>query len=148
MAAFLRLPIRGCLPKSRATHSPQYVVIPGLFLPCGMEVALRLHGAGTRKMALLTASPAAPAAVWPLAVRRFVAKAKAAEAPVHPPFSAHPTGYPSDLNVGPLEQLQRPCLLQTHIRFPVSFSSGSLVFFGGFRPLLRRFLSFRLLRTR
>ena len=42
MAAFLRLPIRGCLPKGCATHSPRYVVIPGIFLPCGTEEAPRL----------------------------------------------------------------------------------------------------------
>ena len=89
MAAFLRLPIRGCLPKSRATHNPRYVVIPGLFFLCGTEVAPRLPGAGTRKMSLLAASAAAPAAVWPSAVQRYVSKAKAVEAPVHLLFPAH-----------------------------------------------------------
>ena len=79
MAAFLKLPIKGCLPKSRATHSPRDVVIPGLFLSCGTEVAPRLTAAGTRNMPLLTASPAAPATVWPSAVCHYVAKAKAAE---------------------------------------------------------------------
>ena len=49
-AAFLRLLIRVCLPKSRATHSPRDVVIPGLFLSCGTEVAPRLPDAGTRNM--------------------------------------------------------------------------------------------------
>ena len=38
MAAFLRLPIRVCLLKSRATHGPQYVAIPVLFLPCRTEI--------------------------------------------------------------------------------------------------------------
>ena len=76
MAAFLRIPIRGCLPKGRATHSPRYVVMPGLFLPCDTEEAIRLSGAGTHKMPLLAASPAAPAAVSPSEVRRYVTKAK------------------------------------------------------------------------
>ena len=120
MAAFLRLPIRGCLPKGRATHSPRYVVIPGLFLPCGTEEAPRLPDAGARKMPFLAASPAAPAAVWPSAVRRYVAKAKPAEAPVHLLFPANSAGDPPDLDVGPLEQLQRPCFLQKHIRLPDS----------------------------
>ena len=47
MAAFLRLPIRGCLPKGRATHSLRYMVIPGFFLLCSTEEAPRLPGAGT-----------------------------------------------------------------------------------------------------
>ena len=111
MAAFLRLPIRGCLPKGCATHSPRYVVIPGLFLPCGTKEAPWLSGAGTCKMPLLAASPAAPAVVWPSAVRRYVAKAKAAEAPVHLLFLTNSAGDPPDLDVGHLEQLQRPCLL-------------------------------------
>ena len=106
IAALLRLPIRICLPKSRASHSRRYVVILRLFFSCGTEVAPWLPGAGTRKMSS--------------AVRRYVAKAKAAEALVHLLFSGHPAGYPPYLNVGPLEQLQRPCLLQTHIRLPVS----------------------------
>ena len=94
MAAFLRLPIRGCLTKSRATHSPRDVVIPGLFLFCGTEVAPRLSGAGTRNMTLPTVSPATPAAVWPSAVCHYMAEAKAAEAPIYLLFPAHPTGYP------------------------------------------------------
>ena len=110
MAAFLRLPIPGCLPKGRATHSPRYVFIPGLLFPCGAEKAPRLPGAGTRKMPLLAASPAAPpAAVWLSAVHRYVAKAKAVEAPVHLFFPANSAGDPPDLDVGPLEKLQRPC---------------------------------------
>ena len=88
LAAFLRLPIRGCLRKGRATHYPRYVVIPGLFLPCGTEVAPRLAGAGARKMPLLATSPGEPAAVWPSAVRRYVAKAKAVKASVHLLFPA------------------------------------------------------------
>ena len=120
MAAFLRFPIRRCLPKDRATHSPRYVVILGLFLPCGTEEAPRLPGSGTRKMPLLAASPAAPAAVWPSTVRRYVAKAKAAEAPVHLLCPANSAGDPPDLDVGPLEQLQHPCLLQKHIRLTIS----------------------------
>ena len=84
------------------------------------EVAPRLPGTGTRNMPFLTASPAAPAAVWPSAVCRYIAEAKAAEAPIYLLFPAHPTGYLPDLDVGPLEQLQRPCLLQKHIRLPVS----------------------------
>ena len=101
MAAFLRLPIRGCLPKGRATHSLRYVVIPGLFLPCGTEEAPRLPGAGTHKMPLLAASPAALVAVWHSAVLRYVAKAQAAEAPVHLLFPANSAGDPPDLDVGP-----------------------------------------------
>ena len=120
MAAFLRLPIRGCFPKGHATHSPRYVVIPGLFLPCGTEEAPRLSGAETHKMPLLAASPAAPAADLPSAVRRYVAKTKSAEAPFHLIFPANSAGDPLDLDVGPLEQLQRPCLLQKQIRLPVS----------------------------
>ena len=58
------------------------MIDPGFFLSCGAEVASRLPCAGPHGMSLLTASPAAPAAVWPLAVRRYVAKAKALEAPV------------------------------------------------------------------
>ena len=120
MAAFLRLPIRGFLPKGRAMHSPRYVVIPGLFLSCATEEAPRLPSAGTRKMPLLAASPAAPAAVWPSAFRRNVAKAKAAEALVHLFFPANFAEDPPNLDVDPLEKLQRPCLLQKHIRLPVS----------------------------
>ena len=120
MAAFLRLPIRGCLPKIRATHSPRDVVIPRPFLSCGTEVASWLPGAGTRNMPLLAASPAAPATVWPLAVYRYMDKAKAAEALIYLLFPAHPTGYPPDLHEGPLEQLQRSCLLQKHICLSVS----------------------------
>ena len=111
MAAFLRHSIRGCLPKSRTTHSPRDVVISGLFLSSGTEVASRLPGAGTRNMPLLTASPAAPVVVWPSAVCCYMAEAKAAEAPIYLLFPAHPTGYPVDLDVGPLEQLQHPYLL-------------------------------------
>ena len=70
-------------------------------------------------MPLLAASPAAPAAVWPSAVRRYVAKAKAAGAPVHLLFPADSAGNPPDLDVGPLKQLQRPYLLQKHIRLAV-----------------------------
>ena len=119
MSTFLRLPITGCLPKIRTTHSPRDVVIPGLFLSSGPEVALRLPGAGTGNMPLLTASPVAPAVVWPSAVCRYMPEAKAAEAPIYLLFPAHPTGYPPDLDVRPLEQLQCPCLLQKHIRLPV-----------------------------
>ena len=82
MAAFLRLPTGGCLQKGRA-HSHRYVIIQELFLSCGTEEAPRLPGAGTCNMPLLAASPAAHASVWPSAVRHYVAKAKAAEAPVH-----------------------------------------------------------------
>ena len=120
MQAFLRLPIRSCLPKGRTAHSPRYMVIPGLFLLCSTEKAPRLPNAGTREMPLLTASPAAPAAVWPSTVRRYVAKTKATEAPVHLVFPADSAGDPPDIDVGPLEQLQRPSLLQKHIRLPVS----------------------------
>ena len=51
------------------------------------------------------ASPAAPVVVWPSAVLRYMAKAKATEAPVHLLFPANSAGYPPDLDVGPLEQL-------------------------------------------
>ena len=96
------------------------MVIPGLFLLCGTEEAPRLPLAGTPEMPLLTASPAAPATVWPSAVHRYVAKAKAAEASVHLLFPADSAGDPPDLDVGSFEQLQRPCFLQKHIRLPVS----------------------------
>ena len=114
-ASYSRLP-----PKGRATHSPRYMVIPGFFLPCSTEEAPRLPGAGTCKMPLIAASPAAPAAVRPSAFRRYMAKAKAAEVPVHLLFPANSAGDPLDLDVGPLKQLQRPCFLQKHIRLPVS----------------------------
>ena len=120
MAAFLRLPIRGCLPKCGTAHSPRYVDIPVLFFLCGTDKAPRLPGAGTCEMSLLTASPAAPAAVWPSAFHRYVAKAKAAEAPVHLLLPAESAGDPPDLDVGSLEQLQQPCLLHKHIRLPDS----------------------------
>ena len=96
------------------------MVVPGLLLLCGTEKAPRLPGAGTREMPLLTASPAAPAAVWSSSFRRYVAKAKAAEAPVHLLLPANSAGDPPDLDVGSSEQLQRPFLLQKHIRLPVS----------------------------
>ena len=118
MVAFLRLPIGGCLPKGRATHSPRNVIIPGLFFHCGTEVAPRLPCAGPRGLSLLAASPAAPTSVWPTTVRCYVAKA--AIAPVKLLLPANSAGYPPDLDVGILEQLQRPCLLQKHIRSPVS----------------------------
>ena len=76
-------------------------------------------------MPLLTVSPAAPTTVGPSAVHHYVATAKAAEAPVHLCFSADSAGDPPDLDVGPFEQFQRPCLLQKHIRLPVS-STGCL----------------------
>ena len=95
MAAFLRLSIRGCLPKSRATHSPRDVIILGLFLSCGTEVAPRRPGAGTRNMPFITA----------------------AEVSIYLLFPAHPTGYPPDLDVGPLL-----------LRETLNFCSGSAKF--------------------
>ena len=83
----------------------QAPIIPGLFLLCGTKEAPRLPSAGTRNMPLLTASPAAPDATWPSAVRRYVAKAKAAEAPVHLLFPADSAGDLPDLDVSPFEQL-------------------------------------------
>ena len=53
IAAFLSLPIRGCLLKSRTTHSSRDVVIPGLILSCGTDVAPRLPSAGTRRTFVL-----------------------------------------------------------------------------------------------
>ena len=109
---FLRPPFGHCRPKSRATHCPRDVIDPGLFLSCGAEVASRLLGAGSRGMSLLTASPAAPAAVWPAAVRCHMAKAKAAEAPVELLSPAHPARYPPNPDVGRPEKFQGSCLLQ------------------------------------
>ena len=90
------------------------------FLLCGTEKAPRLAGSGTREMPLLTVSPAAPAAVWPSAVRRYVAKAKAAEAPAHLLSPADSVADPPELDVGCFQHLQRPCLLRKHICLPVS----------------------------
>ena len=81
MADFLRRPVGSCLPKGRTTHSSRDVVIPGLILSCGIDVESRLRSAGTRNMTLFAAPPAALAAVWPPAVSRHVAKAKAAVTP-------------------------------------------------------------------
>ena len=111
MAAFLRLPIGGCLPKGCATHSPWYVIIPGLFFHCGAEVAPRWPCAGSRGMYHLTASPAAPTFVWPTTVRCYVAKAKAAIAPVKLLLPANPAGCPRHFDVGRLEKFQGFCLL-------------------------------------
>ena len=126
VAAFLRLPVGSCLPKGRATHSPRDVVIPGLILFFGTEVASRLRSAGTRNVPRFAAPPAALAAVWPPAVSRHVAKAKAAVTPFRLRLPADSAGDPPDLDVGPLEQLQRPCFLEKHIGLPVS-SIGCLV---------------------
>ena len=52
---FSRPPLRGCLPKSCATHCFRDVIDPGLFLSCGAEVASRLPCAESRGMSLLTA---------------------------------------------------------------------------------------------
>ena len=100
MAAFLSLPIRGCLPKSRTTHSPRDVVIPRLILSCGTGVAPRLPSAGTRNMPLHAAPSAAPASVWPPAVHRHVPKAKAIIATVSFRLPADPAADPPDLNMG------------------------------------------------
>ena len=101
---FSRPPLGGRLTKSRTAHCPRDMIDPGFLLSCGTKVAPRIPCAGCRGVSLLTASPAAPAAVWSLAVRDYVAKAKAAEAPVQLLFPAHPTGYPPDLDSGRLKQ--------------------------------------------
>ena len=109
---FLRPPFGGCRPKSRAKHCPRDVIDPGLFLSCGAEIASRFPGAGSRGMSLLTASPAAPAAVWSAAVRCHITKAKAAVAPVELLSPAHPARYTLNLDVGRLEKFQGSFFLQ------------------------------------
>ena len=74
----------------------------GLFSLAAQRVPSRLRSAGTRNMPLFAAPPAALAAVWPPAVSRHMAKAKAAVTPFHLRPPAGPAGDPPDLDVGRL----------------------------------------------
>ena len=79
------------------------MVIPGLLVSCGAEVAPRFPRAGRRSVSLLAAPPARPAAIRPPAVRRHVSKTQAAVTPTNLRFLADSTGDPPDLDVGRLE---------------------------------------------
>ena len=61
MRRFSRLPLRGCLPESRAPHSHRNIIIPGLFLPGSAKVALRFPCTGHRCVSLAAAPSAIPA---------------------------------------------------------------------------------------
>ena len=102
-AASRRLPLRVCLPESRATHCPQNMVVPGLIFSSGAKVALRLLCAQTRSVPLLAAPPETPASVEPPAVHRHVAKAKTAVTPICLHLSADPAADTPDYDLGRLE---------------------------------------------
>ena len=59
--------------------------------------------AGSLSVPLHTAPPATSATVWPPAVSRHVAEAKAAETSFDPRIPADPARDPPDLNVGLFE---------------------------------------------
>ena len=70
-----------------------------IVLSCSAEVAPGIPCTGSRRVSLLSASPTALAAVWPVAVRCCVAKSKVTIAPVQHFFPAHSAGYPPNFNV-------------------------------------------------
>ena len=102
-AASQRLPLRGCVPKCRATYCPRDMVIPGLIFFSGIKVALRFPCAGARSVPIFAAPAATSATVGPPAVRRHVANAKAAATSIFLHLFADPAGDPSDFDVGRLE---------------------------------------------
>ena len=73
------------------------MIDPGFLLSYGAKVKPRIPCADSRGVSLLTAFPAAPAAVWFPAVRRYVA-------PVQLLFPVHPAGNPPDLDSSRLKQ--------------------------------------------
>ena len=98
-----RLPLRGCLPKSRATYCPQDMVIPGHIFFSGAKAALRFAYTGSRSVSLFAAPPATSATVRSPAVRRHEAKAKAAVTSIYLHLLVDRAGDPSDFDVGRLE---------------------------------------------
>ena len=69
----------------------------------GAEVAPRVPCAGPRSVSLLTAFPEASAVIWPPAVSRHVAKAKAAVTSLDLRLPADPAGDAPNLDVGCLQ---------------------------------------------
>ena len=98
-----RLSLGGYLRKSRGTHSPRDMVVPGLTSIIGAKVALRFPCAGPHSVPLYAAPPATFASVRPPAVRCHVAQAKTAVTSIYLHLLANPAGDPPDFDVGRLE---------------------------------------------
>ena len=81
-----RLLIWGCHSECRATHNPRNMIIPGLLVLCGAEVATRFPRAGRRSVSLLAAPQARPAAIRPLAALRHVSITQAVVTPTNRRF--------------------------------------------------------------
>ena len=79
------------------------MVVPGLIFFSGAKVALQFPYAGARSMSLSATPPATSATVGPPAVRRHVAKAKAAVTSIYLHLLADPAGDLSDFDVSRLE---------------------------------------------
>ena len=89
--------------KSRATHCPQDMLVPGLIFSSGARVALRFSCAGLRNVPLFAAPPATSASVRPSTVHRHVAKAKRTVALTYLYLSADRVGDPPDFVASRLE---------------------------------------------
>ena len=102
-ASSRRLPLRGCLPKSRTTYCPRDMIVLGLIFFSGAKVALQFPCAGPRSVPFFAAPPATSDMVGLPAGHRHVANAKTAVTSIYLHLLANPTGDPPDFNVGRLE---------------------------------------------